>query len=205
LPLPHSLNQPGFIRKMIVTAVLKTIHRMRFIIIVSLLVSAFASVSCGSLKKASKHPGRTVLNDSTFSQLKGKYNDHSPGKDSLKESLYWDIFDRGINPSNRLHYIELEPVGNSQLKVSCWDGLNRKRSKVFRGQLKDNYFIFRRRYDMVPVLLINLFRGRAFRIGMLENGNLITDYHQLSAGTFYVLVPYVEHRKSFGVEFDRIQ
>jgi len=162
--------------------------------------------SCSSLRNANDNQNKINLVDTNIISLAGRYE--VSVKDTFREknaSLTWDIFDRGYNPKSNHDFIEIEIQSSRQIKVSYWDSLTLIKSKAFKGRLKNGYFNFKRRYLIAPTIVINLYRNRVLRIGLLPNKNLITDYHQISLGTFYLILPYLERKKEYAVEFKRIE
>jgi hypothetical protein len=140
-----------------------------------------------------------------LADLNGKYNNKPmANRDSIKTDLYWNIFDRGYNPKDSISYFEIKALANNKLSVLYWDNNHIVKSKIFKGKIKGDYFVFRRRFLIIPLIGVNLLRNRKFRIGLLSNGNIITDYNQISVGSFYVILPFLERRKYYGVEFERI-
>lgn len=160
--------------------------------------------SCSTLKHAVENQDRIPFSKTNLNLLNGKFNVYPGLRDSTKEDLYWAVFDVGYNPKYKPNFIELKSIGTNKLSVTYWDGTQRVKSKIFKGKIKDGYFVFRRRYMIIPAIVVNLYRNRIFRIGLLPNGSLITDYDQFSLATFYIVLPALEHRKYYGVEFERL-
>ena len=170
-----------------------------------LILLNFILSSCSSLRHASDNRDRINIADSTINLLTGKYNESAidPIR-NIETHLAWNIFDWGYNPKSKQDFIEIEAQENRKIKISYWDSTTLIKSKVFKGKFKHGYFIFKRRYLIIPAILVNLYRNRVFRIGLLSNKNLITDYNQISMGSFYVILPYLERKKEYGVEFKLI-
>jgi len=165
---------------------------------------SYVSFSCSGLRKVADSKERMPLQQKNLADLNGKYNnDPGSNKDSTRTDLYWNIFDIGYNSKDSVCYIEIKATDNDKLNIALWDNNHIVKSKIFKGKIKRDYFVFKRRYLILPMILVNLFRNRKFRIGLLPNGNIITDYNQISFGSFYVILPYVEKRKYYGVEFER--
>jgi len=166
---------------------------------------SYVSFSCSSLRQAAACKDRIQLQDANLTDLNGRYNnDPKSNKDSTRTDLYWNIFDIGYNPKDSNCYIEIKATDKDKLNIALWDNNHIVKSKIFKGKIKRNYFVFKRRYLIIPIILVNLFRNRKFRIGLLPNGNIITDYNQISFGSFYVILPYIEKRKYYGIEFERV-
>lgn len=169
-----------------------------------LLLLAFTS--CSTFRHAKDSGSKINLHDTTLHQLSGRFRESSIVPSSqAKASLSWDIFDRGINHETQHDYIEIKTLNHRSISVSYWDSTSVLKSKVFKGKIKNGYFVFRRRYLVLPFVVANLFRNRVFRIGLLPNGNVITDYNQVSFGSFYVILPFADNKRQLNVEFERIK
>ncbi|MEO6948201.1 MAG: hypothetical protein ABI123_01120 [Ginsengibacter sp.] len=162
--------------------------------------------SCSSLRKAQPSKSRVNLDESTIHVLDGKFIERVkiPNKKN-PASLSWNIFDRGYNAESQESYIEIKAISSNQLSISYWDSTTLLKSKIFKGRIKNDYFIFKRKYLVIPAIFVNLFRNRSFRIGLLPNNNLITDYSQFSFATFYIIFPDISVRREFDVEYRRIE
>lgn len=163
-------------------------------------------ISCSGLRKAQPAKSTVTLDESKIHLLDGKYEVHVkiPNKKN-PASLSWDIFDRGYNPESLENYIEIKSISSNQLSIAYWDSTTLLKSKIFKGRIKNDYFIFKRKYLIIPAIFVNLYRNRVFRLGILPNNNLITDYSQFSFATFYVIFPDISVRREFDVEFQRIE
>jgi len=158
--------------------------------------------SCSSLKLCVQNEDKIELSQSNINLLNGKFaNDSFLNKDSIQGSLYWNFFDRGHNSKDSVEYIKLEVLNTKKIKVSYFDGDTIVRSKVLKGKIRNGYFEFHKKYLIIPALYVNVFRNRSFRISILTNGNLITDYNQVSFGTGFFIIPFYENVKEFNVEF----
>lgn len=161
--------------------------------------------SCSSLKRATNYKNKIEFNDTTLIRLTGKYKPYSVVPNTqIKSYLSWNIFDVGYSPETKHDYIEIETLSKNELLISYWDSTTLIKSRVFNGRIKNGYFVFKRKYLIIPALFVNLFRNRSFRIGLLPNNNLITDYNQISFGSVYFIIPDWKFTKEFGVEFQRL-
>ena len=161
--------------------------------------------SCSSLRRAKLCTSRIELNDTTLNRLAGKYKPYSVVPNTqIKTSISWNIFDVGYNPKTKHDYVEIEILSKNKLSISYWDSTTLMKSRVFNGKIKNGYFVFKRKYLIIPALFVNLFRNRIFRIGLLLNDNLITDYNQISFGSFFFIIPNGSSTNEFGVEFQRL-
>jgi hypothetical protein len=157
-----------------------------------------------SIKQASKHTGLVELNTNNIDLLNGKYQENPVRPDTTRiTTLSWEIFDHGYNVDKSKGYIEFKVINCNNILVSIHDSDSIVKSRVFQGEIKDGYFQFNRKYLIIPMIFVNLFRNRIIRVGILDNNNLITDYAQLSFGTLYVIIPFLNKNNQFDVEFKK--
>lgn len=110
--------------------------------------------SCSGLKQAADRKDRVPLKEINLADLNGRYNnDQSLNKDSIKTDLYWNIFDRGYPSKDSLSYFEIKSFDNNKLSVSYWDKNQIVKSKIFKGKIKKDYFVFRRRFLFIPMIV----------------------------------------------------
>ncbi|MBV4357466.1 hypothetical protein [Pinibacter aurantiacus] len=168
------------------------------------LLQALLLFSCASLTKTIDNENRILITRDNLKDLNGRFKNYSKiGKDSAKGDLYGNIFDFGYNPKDSINFFEFKAVASNKLLVTYWDKNQIIKQKTFTGKFDKGYFVFKRKYLVIPVIMVNLFRNRVFRIGLLKNGNLITDYQQISFGTFYVFLPFYDKHKRYNVEFEK--
>jgi hypothetical protein len=171
---------------------------IRFILIL------FLFSSCSTLKKSIKPESFIELTPTNIELINGRYEVNST--DSLNNNdLHWIIFDSGYNRKDSIESIELKVINNKKILITHYDGDSIVESKIFHGKIKDGYFQFRRKYLVIPILFVNLYRNRILRIGILKNSDLITDYNQISLGTFYFIFPFYSNKRNNNFEFKRIK
>ncbi|MDH7462972.1 hypothetical protein QEG73_16875 [Chitinophagaceae bacterium 26-R-25] len=160
--------------------------------------------SCACLTKTVDNENRIPISSANLNDLNGTFKNNSRiGKDSIKGVLYSDIFDFGYNPKDSINFFEFKAVASNKLLVTYWDNNQIKKQKTFTGKFDNGYFVFKRKYLVIPAVMVNLYRNRKFRVGLLKNGNLITDYKQISLGSFYVILPYFDKHKEYNIEFEK--
>ena len=183
-------------------------------IVILLFLGLYFLSSCSSLKNNNYNPNRVMLNNSNFKLIEGKYkinsidNKGSFGLDSylLGNNLSYLLkryeFD---SRSDSSHYVKFKFVDEKTLNVSYTENSGILKTKKIKGKLKDGYFELKRSSLLIPAILANLYRNRKFRIGLLDNGNLTTDYNEISFGTAIVIIPFWWNETDLDVEFERIQ
>lgn len=178
------------------------------IIILSLILFIFSS--CSSLRKSIDNADRVILDHSNFKLIEGKYSVKAIDK---KGSFDLDLYIFGnnykyifndTNNSDSSHYIGLEVINEKTLNISYMEK-NSIKTREVKGKLKNGYFVLKRSHLFIPIIFTNFYRNRQFRIGLLNNGNLITDYNGISFGTVMIVFPFYDNLKDFDIEFRRIQ
>lgn len=172
----------------------------------SLLFILILSISsCSTLRKAHRNEQIINLSSENRELINGRYNVNSLiNQDSVEGDLYWNIFDRGYNKSNTVEFIEIKAIDSNKILINHYDGDSIVKSKVFNGKYKNGYFQFKRRWLVIPGIFVNLYRNRMFRVGILVNGNIITDYNQISLGTVVFIWPFFENKREFNFEFEKM-
>ena len=182
------------------------------IFILSLNLSILSS--CSTLKGSIDNENRVMLNNSNFKLIEGKYSIRASETSFsnldwyLFSNDYWYLFKNTYYPDSS-HYVKLEVVNKKTLNVSyvpksCIENPKIETRKI-RGRLKNGYFVLDRNLLVVPFIFTNLYRNRQLRMGLLNSGNLITDYNEISFGTVMIVFPFWVNDKDFDVEFRRIQ
>lgn len=162
--------------------------------------------SCSTFRKSVNNKNSIKLTVENRKLINGKYAVKSLlNKDSIQGDLYGNIFDRGYNKKNAVKFIELKVIEDQKILVNLYDGDSIVRSKIFKGKYKKGYFQFKRRWLVIPGIFLNIYRNRMFRIGLLENGNIITDHNQISLGTGFFIIPFYEYKKVMNIEFKRLE
>lgn len=174
--------------------------------------------SCASLKKNVDTGNRIILTDSTLGLIEGRYERESVqlDKDSFPSAdLYWNLYantysfilgnDKGLNQKGDTNFIELKVVNKNKILSVYTSGSEVLTSKVLKGKVKNGYFVFRRKYLFLPFVFANIYRNSKFRIGLLNDMNLIADYKEVGFATIYVILPDFRNISENDMIFKRIK
>ncbi len=169
-----------------------------------LLISIFTS--CASLKSDKFVDGQIELTKQNLTLINGKYARNPVNQsENWKGDLFWNFYTRGYNVgADSLCAVELKVIDEKHLDVTLMKNDSIIKSKVLKGKIKNGYFEMKRRVFFVPALYLNVFRTTKFRIGLLENENLTTDYKQVAFGTGFFVIPFFNKEKEFDFEFGKI-
>lgn len=184
--------------------------------IISILLLTMLFTSCSCLKKSIDSNG-IILNESNLTLLNGKYerkleqlNENSSSIGDLDwiffSNSYSNIFkeDKGLNLNSNTDFFELKVIDKNKILVSYIDGNDTIRSKIRKGKIKNGYFEFKRKHLFLPFILTNFYRDSKFRIKLSHNGDLVTDYNQISFGTVYFIIPFYDKEKEYNLIFKRV-
>lgn len=176
-----------------------------------LIVSLSLLESCSSLRKSVNNENRIVLNDTNFKLIEGKYRINSvdnKGSFGLTGFIFsggYKLFKSYSISKDSLAYVRFEILDKKTLIMHYTTNDSTIKSTKIKGKLKDGYFVLKQSHVFLPFIFTNMYRNRQFRIGLLNNGNLITDHNQISLGTVLIIIPFYDNDKSFDVEFKRIR
>ena len=119
--------------------------------------------------------------------------------------MFWNFYTRGYNVgADSLCAVKLKVIDDQHLGVTLVKNDSIIKSKVLNGKIRNGYFEMNRRLFFVPTLYLNIFRTTKFRIGLLEGGNLTTDYKQIAIGTGFLIIPFHEVEKELDFEYKKI-
>ena len=165
----EELNTKNFLRKF------KQKTKMKNLI---LLITLVGISSCTGLKKLPSNNTRINLTDKNLSAFNGKYEVMTI--DSSYRTLDYALLVKSPydykNIPSKEDYISMEVISKKKIRVSSFENDQLIHSKILKGKLKNNHFVFRTRF-VVPFffLAINGLSFQKTRIGLLENGNLTMD------------------------------
>jgi len=161
--------------------------------------------SCAALKPDKYVNGQIELTNKNLNLLNGKYSRISANQ-SKSGDLFWNLYTKGYNLGDeKLCYVKLNVINNKRIEVSLLKNDSLIKSKILKGKIKNGYFEFRKRILVLPTIFLNTFRTTKFRIGILNNSNLTTDYNQISWGTGFVVVPFYEKEIEPNFEYEKIK
>lgn len=170
------------------------------------LLTIFTLTSCATLKSDKYVDGQVELTKENLNLLNGKYSrQHLNPLEKRKGDLFWNFYTRGYNVgADSLCSVSIKVVDERSLYVTLLKNDSIIKSKVIKGKLKNGYFEMKRRVFFVPTIFLNIFRTTKFRLGLLENQNLTTDYNQIAWGTGFVIIPFIEKEKEPDFEYRKL-
>lgn len=171
-----------------------------FLLIISILTS------CATLKSDKYVDGQIELTNQNLNLINGKYTRNPVNQsEKWKGDLFWNFYTRGYNVgADSLCAVELKIIDERRLNVTIMKNDSIIKSKILKGKIKNGYFEMKRRVFFIPTIYLNVFRTTKFRIGILENDNLTTDYNQIAWGTGFVIIPFFDKEKEPDFEYKKI-
>jgi hypothetical protein len=179
------------------------LNRMK-IIYFPLFVSVLSS--CAILKSDKFIDGQIELSEKNIDLLNGEYMRASINPtEKPKGDLFWNFYTTGYSlRADSLYSVTLKVIDGNHLNVTLLKSDSVIKSKTLKGKLKNGYFEMKRRKFIVPAIFLNIFRTTKFRIGLLENNNLTTDYKQISWGTVFVVIPFHDKETEPNFEYQKL-
>jgi len=173
---------------------------LNFLLLISILTS------CATLKPDKYVDGQIELTKENLNLLNGKYSRNPVNQsEKWKGDLFWNFYTRGYNVgADSLCAIKLKVIDEKHLDVTIMKNDSIIKSKVLKGKIKNGYFEMKRRVFFIPTIYLNVFRTTKFRIGLLENENLTTDYKQIAWGTGFVIIPFFDKEKYPDFEYGKL-
>ena len=169
-----------------------------------LLISLFTS--CATLKSDKYVDGQIELTKENLNLLDGKFTRNPINQsEKWKGDLFWNFYTKGYNVgADSICAVELKVINEKHLNVTLLKNDSIVKSKTLKGKIKNGYFEMRQRKFIVPAVFLNIFRTTKFRIGLLENKNLTTDYKQIAWGTGFVIIPFFDKDQELDFEYRKI-
>ena len=189
---------------------------MRQFIIIFIFAMFFSSCAC--LKKSVDNNG-IFLTESNLTLLNGKYQRKSVqiNKDSLSVGdLYWNLFANSysfalatevevLNLKNDVDFIGLKVINKNKILVSYINESDTLAYRIMKGEIKNGYFEFKRKYLIIPMIFSNVYKNSKFRIGLSTDNNLMGDYKSITLGTVIVLFPIYDKVSENDMIYKRIE
>ncbi len=152
---------------------------MRAIIIIT---SLFLASCITTLKPPTPNNDRQPLSEATISKLNGDYDVQS--KKSYNITLDFALtFDKDPN----LTKVTIETIDGKHIRAKLYNRDSLIISRIIKGKIKDDYFVFTRRNVSPFWFIINGFGKKTARLGVLNNGDLIADSRHVIVGTIIIL------------------
>lgn len=157
-----------------------------------LLVSVISS--CATLKSDKLVGGQIPLTKDNLVLINGDFSRASINQPNKHNGdLFWNFNNKGYNVGpDSLCFVRIKVVNEKRLDVTLLNDDGVIKSKILKGRLKNGYFEMNRRSFIVPGIFLNVCRTTKFRIGLLNNKNLTTDYKEIAWGTGFVIIPFFE-------------
>ncbi|ADV48738.1 hypothetical protein Celal_1425 [Cellulophaga algicola DSM 14237] len=154
--------------------------------------------SCATLKKNEMAEHQIELTNENLHLINGTYenNEHMrpPYLDyfwgSYLKAKEFKILSKEVTEEKNPYLITLKVVNKKKINATVKIKDRILKTYTIRGRIKNGYFEQNRKMYILPALLINEYHSSKFRIGLLENDKVITDYRKIEFGTVYFFQPY---------------
>lgn len=187
---------------------------MRFHKITTYLCVILLNYSCATLKETKIVESKIELTKENLNLINGIYriNDN-------EYPLYLDYFfgsfftnkesmivynikeEARVEP---LFFINLSVLNKNKIKAQLKVNNTVLKTYTIKGKIKNGYFEQNRKGYILPALLINVFHSYKFRIGLLNDRNIITDFKNIDFGTVYFFSPFNNSKSKYNLKHTRI-
>lgn len=168
--------------------------------------------SCATFKENRTSEYLTELTETNIELLNGTYQ-HNEDKTPLPLDYFWGSFYKMkeyqsvyelVYEQKLPYYVNLNAINSKEIGVKIYVDGNLLKSYIIKGKIKNGYFEQSRKTFIIPAFMINSYYSSKFRNGLLENGNVVTDFKKYNFGTVYLFYPYNNSDNSINVEHTRI-
>ncbi|TBW29943.1 hypothetical protein [Gramella sp. KN1008] len=179
-----------------------------------ILLFTFLISSCGTFSEPIHNQGKVDINKSNLKQLNGNYSRFS--NTYLDTNTAYDFNDlfqcfylwkekklRDTSTSEK-DFVALEVIDEKRIKVSFIKNGQIVKSKILKGELTENTFVFNGRNFLIPLIFINFGERHRTRISLSENGSLNLDAFQFAMGNFFIFPWTSGHYEEYDLEFNKI-
>ncbi|MFV0304163.1 MAG: hypothetical protein ACK5IC_01615 [Moheibacter sp.] len=146
--------------------------------------------SCTTFRDIETEREIIILTKNNLELLNGKYNNQNyiPPISAVRKTFSSN--NNGVGGAIGEHFIELQVLSPKKINANIWIENSVVKTFKLRGKIKNGYFELRRKNFVFPLIYVNIFQNSKFRIGILKNMNIITDYREIEFGTVYFLSPF---------------
>ena len=186
--------------------------KLRFLFLNLLFLFSFLiNTSCASFKDTEQNKNRIKLSEQNINEIKGKYLNNTKEK-ILPLNYFWGVNYKMqeyqsvynlVYEQNVPYHIDIDVIKSNMLKITIIVDNEVLKTFNIKGKFKDGYFEQRGKFFVIPLLIFNVYHNSKFRIGLLENGNIITDYHQKEFATYVLTFKNTSENKN-NIEHYRI-
>jgi len=176
---------------------------------ITLLCSLFLLCSCATFHKTKIPANHVALSPESLSDINGTYvtdtiailyhNEILWGKSIIKTPETYKAFKE--NPM----YATLKAINSKKINVQLHtDSLTLKTYDI-KGRIKNGYFVQNPKFYAIPAIYINAWFSGRFRLGLLNNQNISTQYVTKDFGTVYFAYPYNNSETPKPIEHLRVE
>ena len=165
--------------------------------------------SCSSLKKIKSNRNQPIRDLNELKLIDGDFSlkRNSTCIDlSLDEAFEFKTEFNCIHKADSTHFMRLTTLNEKRIRAELYHGNKLLEEKILKGKLRKNYFVLNTSLKF-PVFcgVLNVYRSRKTRIGILPNGNLTLDNDTDSCGMLIIFPIMCAGNDSYGIEYERIK
>lgn len=164
--------------------------------------------SCATLKNAPTVANRVELTTDNLHLINGTYQNNTTNTPYTSE-FFWGSFFRkkesvvayGKDSKEKPpFFITLKAINKKRINATVTVNDSVLKIIKIRGRIKNGYFEQNRKMYVIPIAIFNVAYASKFRIGLLSNSNVTTDFKKVEAGTVYFFQPFNNSGDSYNLE-----
>lgn len=111
-----------------------------------------------------------------------------------------------MNLEERPSYnITLKVIDKKKIQPTLYVNETFIKSYIIKGRIKNGYFEQNRKVYIIPVILLNQYHSSKFRIGLLKNNNVITDYKKIELSNYYFFGFTDDNYSYYNIEHQKVE
>lgn len=168
--------------------------------------------SCATLKNAPAAANRVELTADNLHLINGTYQNNTTNTAYASE-FFWGSFFRkkesdatySKDSKEKLpFFITLKAINKKRINATVTVNDSVLKTIKIRGRIRNGYFEQNRKMHVIPTAILNVVYSSKFRIGLLSNSNITTDFKKVEVGTVYFFQPFNNNITSYNLEHKKI-
>ncbi len=183
------------------------LHKLLLYTCVILLTS-----SCATLKQTEVIENKIELTKENLHLLDGTYENNEAESAGYLD-YFWGsyfkskesriIYDMKLE-EKPCYYITLKVINKKRISATLHVNETYIKSYLIKGKIKKGYFEQNRKGYFLPAILLNQYHSSKFRIGLLNNNNVITDSRKIEFTNYYFFSFIKDNHSYYNLQHQKI-
>ncbi|MEP0211596.1 MAG: hypothetical protein ABJD66_00155 [Cellulophaga sp.] len=164
--------------------------------------------SCATLKNTPTAANRVELTADNLHLINSTYQNNIKNTTYASEFFWGSFFSKkesdavfgNESKEKPPFFITLKAVNKKRINATVTVNDSVLKTIKIRGRIKNGYFEQNRKMYIIPIAIINVAYSSKFRIGLMSNSNVTTDFQKIETGTVYFFHPFNNNIASYNLE-----